>query len=1091
MWGSGSDSARRKISITVRNLDAEQNPTGPVSSRSSQSTNPDGFSRDSLLRLLRSDFFDAWMAVTYLYRYRASRGVQDYICNELYHLSDADLEAFLPQICNLVVHHARDSIALERFVMDKCAESLHFAVQVYWFLQAAVEDAVRKSNKDAEARCRLLRTRCETAAVNGAQRSGLNFSHGTSPSSQPSAQLKVARSASAAHVNGDIASSPSSSSVRKRHAQPLSLSPKGKLYPSFSAGHITMRNKPSSSTSSKQSELSEDTMHSIPAVSTPRGSPKISGSKPPSIFQAPKTRPRPLSSSISDCNRSARTHNRHTSTPLPDSEGSSLGHKHSISCGAALPESCAGTELDSSQRKLFPSESDACLDDVAKAGIATTTREVGVGATLGGEDISRIEQNDPCAASTQKQSGKLIAQDVLESRGEQLDVLESKKHSSSDISSEENDAYDQQADQSPDANEKSSMESRPEKIDDNSCETVASAVSNMELRSAESCANSPSPDSELKTAADGTAYATISDGTEPEEVGRQSDEENSLGKSKIDGSPSTGLDPMILLSMKQERFDYFNDSLSVVKAFVRLSLSLRDVPQEERAVKLKAGLEDVNGILLRRMAREQPLSPTDVVATPTAEEVAVVGEKAALRSVHLPLSRATAPALRILRVIANDAVILTSRTRVPYMLLVEVLPTKMMCCDQLLFCHHIVSDLPLQIDGAKTAPEEEPQMPSRNVAGGTHSSSPAKVLDQTPAQRQRANVHKAVYGATFASQVSAFVDLDVLSPDAAKNSSISSSSFIDPEAERKMREAAVLAVYGELWSWKEERILSVSPFRNLKGLKLMPLIVKAGDDLRQEQLAIQLITQFQSIFAEESVDVYLRPFTVMSVSSDAGFMEVIPDAVSIHSLKKRTPNFVSLLDYFERAYGRTGSHSFRLAQRRFIQSMAGYSLVSYFLQIKDRHNGNIMIDAQGHIVHIDFGFMLTNSPGAIKFENVPFKLTEEYLQVICARKSVKDPSETSKTEGYRYFQELFVLGFLAARKHNEKLTTLVEIMMDGTSMPCMSGGLSVVESLRHRFSLGVSEEHCIANALALIEESRLSWRSASYDHFQKLSNGYE
>lgn len=52
------------------------------------------------------------------------------------------------------------------------------------------------------------------------------------------------------------------------------------------------------------------------------------------------------------------------------------------------------------------------------------------------------------------------------------------------------------------------------------------------------------------------------------------------------------------------------------------------------------------------------------------------------------------------------------------------------------------------------------------------------------------------------------------------------------------------------------------------------------------------------------------------------------------------------------------------------------------MQIKDRHNGNILVDEAGHLVHIDFGFMLSNSPGGVNFEAAPFKLTRELLQVM-------------------------------------------------------------------------------------------------------------
>jgi phosphatidylinositol kinase/protein kinase (PI-3 family) len=52
-------------------------------------------------------------------------------------------------------------------------------------------------------------------------------------------------------------------------------------------------------------------------------------------------------------------------------------------------------------------------------------------------------------------------------------------------------------------------------------------------------------------------------------------------------------------------------------------------------------------------------------------------------------------------------------------------------------------------------------------------------------------------------------------------------------------------------------------------------MVKSGDDLRQEHMAMQLISMVQQICQRENVKIWLKTYAVIPFDSDSGFIEFV------------------------------------------------------------------------------------------------------------------------------------------------------------------------------------------------------------------------
>ena len=196
------------------------------------------------------------------------------------------------------------------------------------------------------------------------------------------------------------------------------------------------------------------------------------------------------------------------------------------------------------------------------------------------------------------------------------------------------------------------------------------------------------------------------------------------------------------------------------------------------------------------------------------------------------------------------------------------------------------------------------------------------------------------------------------------------------------------------------------------------IIFKSGDDLRQDQLILQIISFMDSILKKSHHQNYeFTTYKVIAMSKNDGIVEFVPNSKTIQDIQKYGDNPIK--KYLEKEKNKNVDLDNKL--HNFLYSCVAYCVVTYILGIGDRHLENLMVKNDGKMFHIDFGFILGNDP---KFYPPPFKICSEMIQCI------KCIGEKDKKNYYDIFKNLCINVYLVLRNNARLIVNMFYLMID-------------------------------------------------------------
>ncbi|KAG2465707.1 PK3C3 kinase, partial [Polypterus senegalus] len=215
------------------------------------------------------------------------------------------------------------------------------------------------------------------------------------------------------------------------------------------------------------------------------------------------------------------------------------------------------------------------------------------------------------------------------------------------------------------------------------------------------------------------------------------------------------------------------------------------------------------------------------------------------------------------------------------------------------------------------------------------------------------------------------------------------------------------------------------------------VIFKHGDDLRQDQLILQIISLMDKLLRKENLDLKLTPYKVLATSTKHGFMQFIQSVPVAEVLATEG----SIQNFF----------------RKHAPSEKGPYGIS--AEVMDTY-----VKSCGKLFHIDFGYILGRDPKPLP---PPMKLSKEMAEGMGGMQS----------EQYQEFRKQCYTAFLHLRRYSNLILNLFSLMVDA-NIPDIAlepdktvKKARVIGTVQDKFRLDLSDEEAVHYMQSLIDES--------------------